>query len=92
MVLALAEGMAAWNCELQSEKSILAAEGLAEGPEGDGLAGAELIELLDVLTVELVVLAGVAARLDEVQAGPASSATPTTSTDRRVPRRVGCTR
>jgi hypothetical protein len=90
MVLALAEGIAAWNCELQSEKSMLVAGWVA-----DGLADAELIELielLEVLTVELVVVGGVAARLPEVQAALASSATPATSTDRRVPRRVECTR
>lgn len=67
----------------------------AAGSLADGLVEAErlgLPELIELLAVELVVLGGVAARLDEVQAALASSATPATSTDRRVPRRVECTR
>jgi hypothetical protein len=90
MVLALAEGIAAWNCELQSEKSIF----IVGWPAEDELAGAELVEaaLLAELDV-LVVLAGAVARLvEEVQAALVSSATPATSADRRVARRVDCTR
>jgi hypothetical protein len=80
MVLALAELIAAWNCELQSEKAIRAAGSLA-----DGLVEAVLAAVLDaVLPAELAVVAGAVARLVEVQAALASSATPARSADSRV--------
>jgi hypothetical protein len=62
---------------------------LAAGSLEDGLAEAELLAAL----AELAVLAGGVAGLgEEVQAALASSATPATSTVRRVLRRVDCTR
>jgi hypothetical protein len=81
MDLALAEGIAAWNCWLQSEKVMWTAGSLAEG-----LAEAE------TLAAELEVVAGGVGRLVEVQAALASSAAPATRADRRVRRRVDCTR
>ncbi len=81
--MALAELIAAWNCVLQSEKSMLAA-----GSAGDELAEAEL---LPAELAELAELAGGVARSDEVHAALASSATPATSTDRRVKKRLAST-
>ena len=78
MVLALAELIAAWNCWLQSEKSMLAAGWL-----DDALAEAELLADVGV-PAEVAVLAGGSARSVEVQAAVTSSAAPATSTDRRV--------
>jgi hypothetical protein len=94
MVLALAEGIAAWNCELQSEKSILVAGWLEDDVAGAELVEAELVGAeLDTELAAPVVLAGAVARLvDEVQAALLSSATPATSADRRVARRVDSTR
>lgn len=86
MDLALAELIAAWNCVLQSEKSMRAA-----GSVADGLAEAEPLAEPAELAEPAVLVTGGAARLGDVQAAPASSATPATSTDRRVRRRVGCT-
>jgi hypothetical protein len=78
MDLALGEPIAAWNCWLQSEKAMRAAGSLAD----------ELAEA-DALAAELEVVAGAAGRLGELQAAPASRATPTASADSRVARRVG---
>jgi hypothetical protein len=84
MVLALAELIAAWNCELQSEKAMVAAaDGLADAPALDEPVAEE------VPGVEVVVLAGEVARLAEVQAALTSTATAATSTDSRVARRWG---
>jgi hypothetical protein len=90
--LALAELTAAWNCRLQSEKAMWAA----------GSLGAELAEVVPApvlaaepppeLAPELAVVAGAVGRLVEVQAALASSATPAASAERRVTRRVDCTR
>jgi len=83
--LALDELIAAWNCALQSEKSMLAA-----GSVADGLAELAPVEPAELADAELVVadvgVAGVV-RLPEVQAAVASSARPATSTDNRVVRR-----
>jgi hypothetical protein len=81
MVLALAELIAAWNCRLQSEKSIVAVGRLA-----DELAEVELAEL-----GALVEVGGGVARLDEVQAALLSISTAAASTDRRVIRRLAGT-
>jgi hypothetical protein len=86
MDLALAEPIAARNCELQSEKAMLAAGLLAEVLAEAEVLATELAEL-----AELAEVVGVAGRLVEVQAAVASSATPATSTDIRVIRRVADT-
>jgi uncharacterized protein YciI len=90
IVFALAEGIAAWNCELQSEKSILVAGRLGDDEPAEPVA----VEVVEAeLLAELAVLAGAVARLvDEVQAALVSRATPATSADRRVARRGEGTR
>lgn len=87
MDFALAEPIAARNCELQSEKTIRAA-----GSLDDVLAEPEALAEPEVLAAELAVVAGGVARLVLVQAALASSATPARSADRRVARRGVCTR
>jgi hypothetical protein len=88
MVLALAELIAAWNCWLQSEKSMLAA-GWLEDELAEAESLAELPAPADV--AEFAVLAGGSAWSVEVHAAVTSSAAPATSTDRRVTGRVAGT-
>ncbi|MEO7259746.1 MAG: hypothetical protein ABI047_00510 [Jatrophihabitantaceae bacterium] len=85
MVLALSELIAARNCTLQSEKSMLAAGWLE-----DELPEAELPDA-ELLAAELAELAGGVARSVEVQAGVTSSSIAAASTDRRVLMRVEST-
>jgi hypothetical protein len=89
MDFALAELIAARNCGLQSEKAIRAGGSLDD--ELDDELDDVLAEV-EALAAELAVVAGGVARLVLVQAALASSARPARSTDRRVERRVGCTR
>ncbi len=87
--MALAELIAAWNCLLQSEKSMLAAGWLAED-EAD--AEPDDAEPDDAEPDEVTVLAGgVVARSLEVHAAVASSARPAAITDRRVTGRMAST-
>lgn len=74
---ALAVLIAAWNCWLQSENWM-------PGGSAEELAEAELLVLADDDLAAVV--GGLLGRLDEVQAGTASS-TAATSTSRRLKRR-----